>query len=359
MAPEARPCFDRGEGFPFCSPLPTDTWVNGSHHEFIWNYNSAYYAAHDYLDLFLYHIEHFTYHSIRNWTQLHTRDGSLPVQVDDSWFPTQLQPGDNNKTWTLYGYYLPSGMDPYHELPDTTSFYPRPFNFSAIQVAPLPNPLQAESSDDHHLQPWMIAVIVIAIVAFLAAVTASVWAFLVSRRNKRKNKLSPTDSSGAPDSHPAAAMTDPEKSRSTVGLVDSVSIYSNTPMMLGRSSGSLRHSGTENASTIRSANTWRRAELSPSSPTLASVTHPMSSHLAHEPSSPPANAFRSMLPSTNQRDDDEEEDRRRRLGQVLLQQQLAEEGTSVKHAEKRPVIAEVQPEARPVILEHASSASSL
>ena len=61
-------------------------------------------------------------------------EGQLAVQVDDSWFPDLLESGSKqNKTWSMYGLYLPAGMDPSEELSNPESQYPRPFNFSVVR----------------------------------------------------------------------------------------------------------------------------------------------------------------------------------------------------------------------------------
>lgn len=84
----------------------------------------------EHIDLYMYYRENYEYRPIKNWTDLPRAQGFLDVQVDGTWFPTR---STTNKTWTLYGYYLPSGLDPTAELTNPASQYPRPFNFSVVR----------------------------------------------------------------------------------------------------------------------------------------------------------------------------------------------------------------------------------
>ena len=82
----------------------------------------------------MYYKENYAFQPIKNWTNVHRAEGQLAVQVDDSWFPDFLESGSKqNKTWSLYGLYLPAGMDPSEELSNPESQYPRPFNFSVVR----------------------------------------------------------------------------------------------------------------------------------------------------------------------------------------------------------------------------------
>lgn len=56
--------------------------------------------------------------------------GGLTVTVDDSWF---LSATPIEKNITLFGYYLPSTLDPAQELTNINSMYPRPFNFTVTR----------------------------------------------------------------------------------------------------------------------------------------------------------------------------------------------------------------------------------
>lgn len=82
------------------------------------------------LDLHLYYRENYAYQEIKKWTNITTTDESFTVTVDSSWFPTS---SSTNVTWTMFGYYLPAGMNDTQQLVDVYSMYPRPFNFSVIR----------------------------------------------------------------------------------------------------------------------------------------------------------------------------------------------------------------------------------
>ncbi|KAI8149882.1 hypothetical protein BJV82DRAFT_499831, partial [Fennellomyces sp. T-0311] len=85
------------------------------------------------INLFLYYKENHAFQPIKNWTNVHRADGQLAVQVDDTWFPNLLDPSSPNRTWSMYGLYLPAGKDPASELTNPESQYPRPFNFSVVR----------------------------------------------------------------------------------------------------------------------------------------------------------------------------------------------------------------------------------
>lgn len=35
---QAQSCAEQGNSYPFCSPMSSDVWTNGSTHSFIWNF---------------------------------------------------------------------------------------------------------------------------------------------------------------------------------------------------------------------------------------------------------------------------------------------------------------------------------
>ncbi|KAF7725331.1 hypothetical protein EC973_009670 [Apophysomyces ossiformis] len=337
------------------------------------------------LSLYLYYKKNYAYQHIKSWTNLTTSDGSLQVLVDDSWFPNPLPRGSGNLTWTMYGFYLPAGLDPTYELTNPSSLYPRPFNFSVVQFA-YPNdsnPASPPSSgvtnsqgvassgnSDGALPGWSIAVIVIAVLAFIMASAAIIWAILLSRRRKRNNKLSPAGSTMTPSGiHPDMSAPMNEKQQPLPPPKpshDVTSIHSTTPIVTvpapARSLASPYNSTSELASTSTD-------QVSPS----ISPQHPNSSGY---PTSPQRSPKSSMLSSTDATalgdtfrhilyrpdwpgasgNEGDEELRRKRLGEQLLQRQLAEDGTSVKHAERRPTrirsIAEIESKA---VLERKNS----
>ncbi|CAO3587290.1 unnamed protein product [Absidia cylindrospora] len=129
------------------------------------------------------------------------------AQVDDSWFPTPLY-NQSQKQWTMYGFYLPSFMNPTQELSNPDSQYPRPFNFSIIQFGktqignnnntttsttvtqngPLSSPTNQSNDMVHAFPIW--AIIVLAITSatlFLLLMMTLLW-FLYRRSPKDETK---------------------------------------------------------------------------------------------------------------------------------------------------------------------------
>lgn len=167
-------------------------------------------------------------------------------------------------------------------------------------------------SSSSHLPGWAIAVIVIAVIAFICGVAALIWAVLISRRNKRNNKLIPI-----------AGTTGTSGSK---GGGYNGSINSQTKVTAFRSTDSVpmtTASAGENASSIG---------------TLAYAGYDSSNKLSSTDAVLLADTFRNTLGrsvndwNASLEDQEQEELKRRRLGEVLLQRQLEEDGTSVKHA---------------------------
>ncbi|KAG0171327.1 hypothetical protein DFQ28_003861 [Apophysomyces sp. BC1034] len=347
------PCQDKGNGFAFCSPLWTDTWYNGSRYEFIWNYNNS-----ERLNLFLYYKENFAYRSIKNWTNLTCKDGGLDVTVDNSWFPNQLDHGSGNKTWTLYGFYLPTGLDPTVQLVSPDSQFPRPFNFSVVQSAYAADGSGGDGrvgeegvgSGNHQgsdpaashgalLPGWAIAVVVIGSVALVAtAATLIILAVLRTRRRKRTNKLMPS----ASNQDMARVDRNHDNLSKPAPLYDGGSIYSTTPMMAAE--GNARFTDPPRLSALENSSR-------PSIAAYASTSKLSDGAMLTD-------TFRAAIQRPEWPTHENDEQRRRRLGEELLQQQLAEEGASVKHAERRPTrIQYVAGEESQAVLEHPSQLS--
>lgn len=142
-------------------------------------------------------------------------------------------------------------------------------------------------------------------IAFVCGVAALIWAVLLSRRNKRNNKLIPIAS--GPKGYNA-------------------SINSQTKVTAFRSTDSVpmtTASAGENASSIG---------------TLAYAGYDSSNKLSSADAVLLSDTFRNTLGrsagdwNSSVEEQEQEELKRRRLGEVLLQRQLEEDGTSVKHA---------------------------
>ncbi|KAI8143718.1 hypothetical protein BJV82DRAFT_668164 [Fennellomyces sp. T-0311] len=323
-------CANMGNNYPTCAPTPSDTWYQGSEYKFIWNSKFPYFITEapldqNQLDLHLYYRENYAYRHITSWSNLPLLTGSLSVTVNNSWFPSPAQEG-TNQTWTLYAWFLPSGKNATHELVDTYSMFPRPFNWTVVQFYD-PNYTNENngnggdrsgsnsSSNDGGggLPGWAIAVITIACVAFVAAIGALIAVWYMRRRQKQNQRQPMTMTEAAAIA--AARHRDP--SAPTVpGTMksDGASIYSNTPIVAAAGTTS-RDSATTDGSTS---------------------TRPRGS--------PPADTFRNLMFSEwksrmpdSSSGTDEDELRRRRLGEALLQRELEEEGAAVKHTDRRPM----------------------
>lgn len=161
---------------------------------------------------------------------------------------------------------------------------------------------------------------------------------LLSRRNRRSNKLIPMTGSNNNNNNASS-------NNSTRGAVfnkynDNASINSQTKVNAFRSTDSVpmtTTSAAENASSVGTL-TSRQTYATPLSPGYEN-----SNKLSSNDAVFLADSFRNTLGrSTNDWNtaaigediggEEEEEMKRRRLGEALLQRQLEEDGTSVKHA---------------------------
>ncbi|CAO3645937.1 unnamed protein product [Mucor hiemalis] len=282
----------------------------------------------------------------------------------------------------MAGFYLPNGFSPYSEISSPISMFPRPFNFTVTQFATPangtnnsnnstnnnPNGNDNNNNGNNHnasnghystsLPGWAIAVIVLAVIAFICGVAALIWTMLLSRRNRRSNKLIPmiggngragsNHSSNHPDGGIVGGSSSHDKKKYPH---DNASINSQTKVNAYRSTDSVpmtTTSAAENASSIGTL-TSRHAYASPLSPT----GYEMSSNnkLSSNDAVFLSDTFRNTLGRTAVNDwnttatppppgmgeeiipeEEDEEMKRRRLGEALLQRQLEEDGTSVKHA---------------------------
>ncbi|EIE92247.1 hypothetical protein RO3G_17054 [Rhizopus delemar RA 99-880] len=123
-------CSKENNGISSCLPTPTDIWINGTNHYFIWKYNNPFYVTSSYLDLYLYYIINYAYVNVKTFNNLTTSTGGINVTVDDSWF---LDSSTTRQNLTMYGFYLPSTANVTVELSDPNSQYPRPFNFTVTR----------------------------------------------------------------------------------------------------------------------------------------------------------------------------------------------------------------------------------
>ncbi|KAL0137120.1 hypothetical protein V8B55DRAFT_1545653 [Mucor lusitanicus] len=361
LSDQAQSCSDQGNQYPFCSPVSTDVWTNGSTHDFVWNFNYPFYVGYESISLYLYYYIKFEYQNVKNFTNLDRSTGGIEVTVDDSWFLAPLNPGDSPKNWTMLGFYLPSTLNSAQELASPTSMFPRPFNFTITQFAPpgnssttnitnTTNSTNTNNSNDKNngnssnssssssaLPGWAIAVIVIAVIALVCGAAALIWAILISRRNKRSNKLIPIVGAGGKG---GGRKGDSSKGSGEKGGLykDSASINSQAKINAFRSTDSVPMSAAENASsvgTLASRQTYTQPftpydnnKLSSTDAVLLADTFRNTLGRSTADWNPPTAAGGSVPYD----DPEEEELKRRRLGEALLQRQLEEDGTSVKHA---------------------------
>ncbi|KAI9340131.1 hypothetical protein BD770DRAFT_399845 [Pilaira anomala] len=352
----ANECAGRGNQYASCLPESDAVWVNGTSHAFIWNRNNPYYVGYEKISLYLYYIVKFEYVSVKNFTDLDRTYGGIQVIVDDSWFLESLPDNSLPQNLSISAFYLPSTLSPYAEISSPISMFPRPYNFTVTQfalttdISTLSSPDSTSSNTDtnnnsnekistasentnnnsqHHgldssiLPGWAIAVIVIAVIAFICAVIALIWAIIISRRNKRTNKLDPISRSGGVTTT-TTTTTGSGGGGGGYHKEYSGSINSQTKVTAFRSTDSVpmtTGSTGENASSIG---------------TLAYDNN--NNKFASSEGVFMADSFRSTLGRSTSDwntviDEPEvEELKRRKLGEALLQRQLEEDGTSVKHA---------------------------
>ncbi|KAI8997644.1 hypothetical protein BDB01DRAFT_771815 [Pilobolus umbonatus] len=340
MSPEAKLCSEQPNHINACSPTVTDIWVNGSDYDFIWNANLPFYSPSEYMSIYIYYIINYSYVSAKNFTYIPTKEGSLEVTVDDSWFISTLEAGDESRNQTAYVFYLPSAVNATVELGPESS-YPRPIAFTLTQVAP-PGPNSSGdsvggngnskginnsnnnsnsaqySNDNSKLPGWAIGVIILAVVAFIFGAVALLWSYSVSRRSKRNNKLIPLNGRYPNDSSKRINEKDSYDNNSTASIAHMVPPFRSTDSV------PMSTAGAENASSIGTS-TSRRTYPSPLSPNKISSSDAILL----------GDTFRSTLGRSdwnNTVDAEDEEMKRRKLGEALLQRQLEEDGTSVKHA---------------------------
>lgn len=53
LSDQAQSCSDQGNQYPFCSPLSTDVWTNGSTYDFVWNFKYVKHTNIHYIVIYL------------------------------------------------------------------------------------------------------------------------------------------------------------------------------------------------------------------------------------------------------------------------------------------------------------------
>lgn len=235
----------------------------------------------------------------------------------------------------------------------------------------------ATSSSSSKLQPWTIGVIVAACMLFLIAVIALLWIVCYTRRqrklgNRRSIFLGNAKRSPGSDNHTTLAGAVGESKDMPPGMQshggydnrDVSSIHSGTPIMGGGGASSRRSTtAVENNSTFGSTrgSGLRNSTDPEKNASMISSQAGRANDLGQLPEGRQSNSvlsstdalmiadtFRNLMrkPDWNEKDDDELEmsnteeesdvEKQKRIGNELLRQQLAEEGTQVQRIERRP-----------------------
>ncbi|KAI9497432.1 hypothetical protein BDB00DRAFT_623232 [Zychaea mexicana] len=318
------------------------------------------------------------YTSIKNWTDQALSPGTIVELVDDTWFPSLLPDNSANKTWEPYIYVITDGYD-YREEIEYDYNFPAPIQFQLIQNAHNSSTSDSGNGDGNGnsnssesssgLKGWMIAVIVIACVLFVAALAALFWLFRRLRRNKAaaaaggdqrnliqgNNGASQMSSPVIPAARPfAGSLTNASSMGGGDARNDMSSIHSSTPIVLhGGSQRTANSPITHSPSSPKSM-----SDFDKSSPAVAHIMQQQearqsSSILSSTDAIMIADTFRQFMrkPEWNEHHDEEDEEvggafksqhfadsdneKRKRVGDELLRKELAQEGTSVQQIERR------------------------
>ncbi|KAI7859936.1 hypothetical protein BDC45DRAFT_495343 [Circinella umbellata] len=336
-----------------CSPSSSSVWYNGTYQELTWKYNNPnYMTSEGTVNVHLLYMIDNEYTSIKNWTNQPLQPGTIVQLIDDTWFPSLLPENSANKTWEPYVYVITNGHDYREEIAYDYNF-PAPVQFKLIQNAPDTstsndnnNTNDSESNNDSSgLKGWMIAVIVIACVLFVAALIALFWLFRRLRRNKA-----------------AAAGTTTGEGGDQRNLIqggernDMSSIHSSTPIV-HHAQHQRVPSLPQSPSSPKSSPAENFENKAPTAPAVAQIMQQQearqsSSILSSTDAIMIADTFRQFMrkPEWNEHHDEEDEeafkssqqwsnnnnsDERKRVGDELLRKELAQEGTSVQQIERR------------------------
>ncbi|ORX58245.1 hypothetical protein DM01DRAFT_1372310 [Hesseltinella vesiculosa] len=318
---------------PICSPMPQETWVNGTMHQFTWNPLYAGYQFNDTLSLYLYHKDS-SYRLIKAWPGLEKDLGAYTVTVDDSWFPRQLQ--ENKQNWTMYGYLFPPDWDPQIGLNDSTHRFPG-FNWTVQQSVIFTGANESQvmekntSGSFSSFPVWGIVVLTLCSVTLaVVLVMFAFWCYQKQRFPFSVSSFRHTSSATPP--------------RSTTGTQ--------------RDAEMAQHITTP-TSVVKEKHNMELQGASPSSYTSNNTTHwqRRSSILTSSDAALLGDTFRQAL-HTPSWDEAEQEERRRQLSNELLRQQLQnDEGSSIKFSGERRIERSAH-DTQPNSAENISSASA-
>ncbi|KAI7847784.1 hypothetical protein BDC45DRAFT_562090 [Circinella umbellata] len=185
-------CGDNGNTDTICSPQKGEVWENSTWHQIIWNPRYPIYAAHEFIDIYLYSVNNYQNTMVKNWTTIEPNIANFPIFIDDTFFPTYYQKEDD--IHEAFIYIVGSDVNPDQEMKNRYSDYPAPI---LIQVIQKTDPIsakndttiingsnQTELNTTGVIQPWMIAIVVLACIVAIVACLIMIWAIRHVRRRK-------------------------------------------------------------------------------------------------------------------------------------------------------------------------------
>ncbi|KAI7883333.1 hypothetical protein K492DRAFT_51871 [Lichtheimia hyalospora FSU 10163] len=303
-------------------------------HPILVHSNPAYITSEDNtINLYLLYESDGTYTSVKEWKGLPRSPGSFVQQVDDSWFPSQLPDNSANKTWQPYAYVLTDGYEYQQEIENDYNF-PKPVQFTLIQSAhntstdgtnsPSGDDSATSSNSSSGLPGWLIAVIVIACVVFVAALAGLLWFIRRLKRTNAENTVAATNIRDSKTSDQRNLMQSTDASMPTIprpfaGSIsnsnDMSSIHSSTPIMASVRNAQPGSPVTQQSSPTKS---MAEAELGNKPPTSPAVAHIMQNQDARQSSSilsstdaiMIADTFRQFMrkPEWNEQHEEEDDD---------------------------------------------------
>ncbi|KAL1922273.1 uncharacterized protein VTP21DRAFT_9812 [Calcarisporiella thermophila] len=191
----------------YCSPGPDSHWTLNTTQTFVWNERNPELAPATQVDIYLIFIENEVKVVTASWRDVEN-EGSLEVEVTESWFPPQKPPGPLARNMTYVWQVVRAG-DPQSTLPVSPKFFieqparsvqtsiviesvasittlvtePTTIEFSA------PNAPVAENTHGA-LQPWAIGVIAAGGACVLLVIAAAL--LLWRNRSKKRRRFSST-----------------------------------------------------------------------------------------------------------------------------------------------------------------------
>ncbi|OZJ06813.1 hypothetical protein BZG36_00003 [Bifiguratus adelaidae] len=221
LSKRVAPTCDASATTSICSPTSGQLWYNGTTQYVAWNTLQPAYVTNPQIDIYFYHIANLQYYPALSFHSIATTQGSLTVQIDDTWFVNLTTTGTDttNTTFSMWVYIVPAGsINVTSMLQDPNLLSPKGVGFglvgpaqepgasavssssgalvpSAIEFGPASSTSSASSSSsasnpsnntEGHSDPqaWLIGVIVAVCVA---AVFAAIATFFFVRAFRRRH----------------------------------------------------------------------------------------------------------------------------------------------------------------------------